>query len=407
MQDCRTPATGPELVRRASIPEPRGGKRKRQRPTVVYSWIEQALLQALRSCYAKLALKINASKAAVADGVRASFWAVRCPSPASAAWEPRDAPDRNVSNRPVRTCRPGGVSGALSAMIDPCPDFGFNPALSMHWQTSRFDLDLTRPVVMGIVNVTPDSFSDGGQHASRSAAAAHCERLLSEGAQILDIGGESTRPGASPVSLEEELARVLPVLRHAVTLGVPVSVDTSQPRVMQAALDLGADIINDVRSLHRPGALQVVAQHPRAGVCLMHMRGEPGTMQAEAERGYDDVVQAVCAFLADRVRDCEEAGIQRARLAVDPGIGFAKTAAHNLRLLREQGALVALGLPVLAGWSRKGTLGRITGRPVGDRLVPSVAAALLAAQHGALVLRVHDVAATVDALRLWQAMRTA
>jgi dihydropteroate synthase len=277
----------------------------------------------------------------------------------------------------------------------------------MFWQTSRFDIDLTRPVVMGIVNVTPDSFSDGGIHASQSAGAAHCERLLAEGAQILDIGGESTRPGASPVLVQDELARVLPVLRHAVTLGVPVSVDTSQPEVMQAALDLGVDIVNDVRSLQRPGALQAVATHPRAGVCLMHMRGEPATMRAEAERGYDDVVQAVCSFLAERVQACEAAGIARARLAVDPGIGFAKTAAHNLRLLREQRALLTLGLPVLAGWSRKGTLGQITGRPVGDRLVPSVTAALLAVQNGARVVRVHDVGATVDALKLYQAMLSA
>jgi len=277
----------------------------------------------------------------------------------------------------------------------------------MHWQTARFNIDLSRPRVMGIVNMTPDSFSDGGQHGSASAGAAQCERLVAQGADILDIGGESTRPGASPVPLEEELARVLPVLRHALTLGVPVSVDTSRPEVMRAALDLGVDIVNDVRSLCRPGALQVLADSPRAGVCLMHMRGEPDTMRIEAELGYGDVVQAVCSFLAERVRDCESKGIARARLAIDPGIGFAKTAAHNLHLLRHQAALCALGLPVLAGWSRKGTLGQITGRPVADRLAASVAAALIAVQRGAHVVRVHDVAPTVDALKLWHAVQTA
>jgi dihydropteroate synthase len=275
----------------------------------------------------------------------------------------------------------------------------------MHWLTTRFDIDLAQPRVMGIVNVTPDSFSDGGVHADTSSAQAHCERLVAEGAHILDIGGESTRPGAAPVSPEQELARVLPVVRHALTLGVPVSVDTSRVEVMQAALDLGVDIVNDVRSLQRPGALQALAAHPRAGICLMHMRGEPDTMRAEAERGYDDVVDAVRIFLLEQVARCEQAGIQRQRIAIDPGIGFAKTASHNLQLLARQGELVALGLPVLAGWSRKNTLGLITGRPVQQRVHASVAAALLAVQRGAHIVRVHDVAATVDALLVWQALR--
>ncbi|MEI7464810.1 MAG: dihydropteroate synthase [Burkholderiales bacterium] len=274
----------------------------------------------------------------------------------------------------------------------------------MHWLTTRFDIDMTLPRVMGIVNVTPDSFSDGGQHASSLAAQEHCDRLLAEGAHMLDIGGESTRPDARLVPVDEELARVLPVLRHAVSLGVPVSVDTSRPEVMLAALDLGVDIVNDVRSLRRPGALPLLAAHPRAGVCLMHMRGEPDTMRAEAEQGYDDVVAAVSGFLASRVSDCEAAGIDRRRIAVDPGIGFAKTAVHNLRLLRHQDALLALGLPVLAGWSRKATLGVITGKPVGERMAASVAAALLAVQRGASVVRVHDVGPTVDALKVWQAL---
>ena len=271
----------------------------------------------------------------------------------------------------------------------------------MHWLTSRYMIDLTRPRVMGIVNVTPDSFFDGGQHASAEAAIAHCELLVAQGADILDIGGESTRPSAALLSLEEELARVLPVLRQAVTLGVPVSVDTSRPEVMRAALDLGADIINDVRALQRPGALACVAAHPCVGVCLMHMVGEPGTMQAAAL--YVDVVAEVGEFLRDRVAAAEQAGVARNRIVIDPGIGFAKTPAHNLELLSRQRELLRLGVPLLVGWSRKSTLGVVTGRPAGERLAASVAAALAAVQRGALVLRVHDVAATVDALKVWRA----
>jgi dihydropteroate synthase len=271
------------------------------------------------------------------------------------------------------------------------------------WQTSRFRIDLATPQVMGIVNVTPDSFSDGGRYGEAGAAIAHCERLIVEGAQILDIGGESTRPGARAPSAEEELARVLPVLRHVVTLGVPVSVDTSEPRVMQAALDLGVDIVNDVRALQRPGAQAVVAAHPRAGVCLMHMQGEPGSMQAAPE--YDDVLAEVGTFLAARRDALLEAGVAAERIALDPGIGFGKSVAHNLRLLARQRELLALGQPLLVGWSRKSTLGAVTGRPVEERLAASVAAALLALERGAHVVRVHDVAATVDALKLWQAMK--
>jgi dihydropteroate synthase len=275
----------------------------------------------------------------------------------------------------------------------------------MHWQTSRFRIDLSRPRVMGIVNVTPDSFFDGGQHAAADAAIAHCNRLVEEGADILDIGGESTRPGAESPSVAHELARVLPVLRHAVTLGVPVSVDTSEPRVMQEALALGADIVNDVRSLQRPGALKVVAAHPKAGVCLMHMRGEPTTMQTMTE--YADVVAEVAAFLRQRAAQVQSAGIAADRITVDPGIGFAKTSEHNIALLARQHELADLGWPLLVGWSRKGTLGKITGRSVGDRQAASVAAALVAVQRGAAVVRVHDVAATVDAIRVWQAASAA
>jgi dihydropteroate synthase len=269
------------------------------------------------------------------------------------------------------------------------------------WRTSRFAVDLGQPRVMGIVNVTPDSFSDGGRHAEGVAAIAHCDTLVREGAHILDIGGESTRPGARMPGAEEELRRVLPVLRHAVTLGVPVSVDTSQPLVMKAALALGVDIVNDVRALQRPGALDVLAGHATAGVCLMHMQGEPGTMQAAPR--YGDVVAEVCEFLAERLAALRLRGIAADRVVLDPGIGFGKDVAHNLALLRRQRELLVLGAPLLLGWSRKATLGALTGRPVGERVAASVAAALLAVQRGARIVRVHDVAATVDALAVWQA----
>ena len=270
----------------------------------------------------------------------------------------------------------------------------------MHWLTTRFRIDLAMPQVMGIVNVTPDSFASGGRHADTADALAHCDRLVADGADILDIGGESTRPGAVAPGLEEELARVMPVLRHAITLGVPVSVDTSRPEVMRAALDIGVDIVNDVRALQRPGALECLAGHGSAGVCLMHMRGEPGTMQTES--AYQDVVLEVRDFLQARVAAARHAGITQERIVTDPGIGFAKTPAQNLELLHRQEELLLVGRPLLVGWSRKSTLGVITGRAVGDRLAASVAAALAAAQRGASVLRVHDVAATVDALKVWR-----
>ena len=272
----------------------------------------------------------------------------------------------------------------------------------MQWQTSRFLIDLGRPRVMGIVNTTPDSFADGGRHASAGAAIAHCEQLLREGADILDIGGESTRPGARQPDLAQEMSRVLPVLRQVVTLGVPVSVDTSRPEIMQAALDLGVDIVNDVRSLSRPGALAVVAAHPGCGVCLMHMQGEPGAMQ-RAPAYTDDVVAQVRAWLDRRLQQVHAAGVALDRITLDPGIGFGKTPEHNWALLRRQAELLALGRPLLLGWSRKSTLGELTGRPVDQRLVASVAAALACVQLGGQVLRVHDVAATVDALKVWGA----
>ena len=272
----------------------------------------------------------------------------------------------------------------------------------MFWLTARHRIDLGQPRVMGIVNATPDSFSDGGLHADALSAQAHCDRLLDDGAHILDIGGESTRPGARQPGLDEELARVLPVLRHAVTLGVPVSVDTSRPEVMQAALDLGVDIVNDVRSLARPGALAAVAAHPACGVCLMHMQGEPDAMQQGPH--YDgDVVHLVAQWLQDRLATVVAAGVAPDRIVLDPGIGFGKTPEHNWELLRRQPVLLTLGRPLMVGWSRKSTLGSLTGRPVGARLPASVAAALAAVQRGARLLRVHDVAATVDALKVWAA----
>jgi len=271
----------------------------------------------------------------------------------------------------------------------------------MHWQTTRFAIDLARPRVMGIVNLTPDSFSDGGAHAGVRAALAHCEQLLKEGADILDLGAESSRPGAEPVPADEELRRLLPVLREAVSLQVPLSIDTYKAEVMRAALDLGADIVNDIYALRGPGALEAVAGHPSCGVCLMHAQGEPKSMQAAPQ--YGDVVEEVRAFLRERCAALVARGVVAARITVDPGIGFGKTVAHNLALLARQRELLADGRPLLAGWSRKSTLGALTGRPVGERLVPSVAAALAAVQHGASVLRVHDVAPTVDALKVWGA----
>ena len=270
----------------------------------------------------------------------------------------------------------------------------------MHtWRTSRFTIDLSVPRVMGIVNVTPDSFSDGGRFADARDAIAFCEQIVREGADILDIGGESTRPGARTLKPDEELARVLPVLRYALRLGIPVSVDTSQPTVMRAALDLGADIVNDIRALQRPGALEAVAAHATVGMCLMHMQGEPGTMQAAPR--YDDVVLDVAAFLAARRDAALAAGIGFDRIALDPGIGFGKSVEQNLALLARQRELVSLGSPLLVGWSRKSTLGAITGRSVDQRLPASVAAALMAVERGARIVRVHDVAATVDALKVW------
>jgi dihydropteroate synthase len=275
----------------------------------------------------------------------------------------------------------------------------------MHWQTSRYRIAVARPRVMGIVNVTPDSFSDGGRFASTRSALAHCERLILDGADILDIGGESSRPGMEPVPLEEELARVLPLVREAVTLGVPVSVDTYKPEVMQAVLDLGVDIVNDIWALRQPGAEAAVAQHPNCGVCLMHMHGEPRTMQRSPLQG--DAVPQVLRFLRERSEALRARGVAADRVAWDPGIGFGKTVEQNFALLARQDDLARDGYPVLAGWSRKSSLGAVTGQPVNERSAASVAAAVLAVQRGARIVRVHDVRDTVAALKVFNAMQAA
>lgn len=255
---------------------------------------------------------------------------------------------------------------------------------------------------MGIVNITPDSFSDAGSTADTAAALARCEQLLGEGADMLDIGAESTRPGSLPVLPADELARLLPVLDAALKLGCPVSVDTNKPEVMAAVLARGADIINDINALRTPGALDVVAGHASCGVCLMHMRGTPDSMQA-SPRYEGDVVDEVSQFLRGRAQALAARGVAIERVVFDPGIGFGKSVEHNIELLRRQRELLALGRPLLLGWSRKSTLGVITGRDVTQRLAASLAAALAAVQWGASVVRVHDVAATVDALRVWRA----
>ena len=271
----------------------------------------------------------------------------------------------------------------------------------MIWQTSRFQIDLTSPKIMGIVNATPDSFSDGGKYAASGSAIKHAEKLLNDGADILDIGGESSRPGAPQVPLDVELARVLPVVIEAVKLGVPVSVDTYKPQVMQAVLDAGADIINDIWALRQDGAADVVAQHPSCGVCLMHMHKEPQSMQSEPMQGdAASVVSQVLLFLEQRRQYIYRLGVDLARITIDPGIGFGKTVEQNFALLARQRELLALGLPVLSGWSRKSSLGAVTGLAMAERMPPSIVAAVLAVQNGASIVRVHDVRETVAALRV-------
>ena len=265
-------------------------------------------------------------------------------------------------------------------------------------------LDLSRPRVMGVLNVTPDSFSDGGEYFDLAAALRHAERMVEEGAAIIDVGGESTRPGAVPVTAQDEIRRVVPVIaaiRERLPVPVPVSVDTSKPEVMRAAVAAGAGLINDVRALQRPGALEAAADLGVL-VCLMHMQGEPDTMQQGP--AYGDVVADVAAFLRARMAACTAAGIPAGRILLDPGFGFGKTLTHNLTLLARLRDIAALGPPLLVGLSRKSMLGAITGRAVTERLAGSLAAALLAVERGAVLVRAHDVAETVDALAVAAAL---
>lgn len=283
------------------------------------------------------------------------------------------------------------------------PGYGQSPLIC-----GRHRLALDRPLVMGVVNVTPDSFYDGGRFAEPAAALARARALVADGADMLDIGGESTRPGAAPTSEAEELARVIPLIERLRAgcdeRGVPLSVDTRKPAVMHAAIVAGATMINDINALRAPGALGIVADsNTRVAVCLMHMRGEPETMQQGVV--YTDVVAEVAGFLAARAAACVAAGIARERIVVDPGFGFGKTVEHNLVLVRRLEAIVALGYPVLVGLSRKSTIGALTGRDVGERMAGSVAAALAAVARGATIVRTHDVRETVDALKVWQAIK--
>ncbi|MFM9879289.1 MAG: dihydropteroate synthase [Burkholderiaceae bacterium] len=287
----------------------------------------------------------------------------------------------------------------------------------MFWQTTHYRIDLTQPRVMGIVNLTPDSFSDGGDYyqpgGGIAAAMRQCERLVHDGADMLDLGAESSRPGALPLPQEEELARLLPVLQEAVKLGVPISVDTYKPQVMQAALDAGADVINDIWALRQPGAAALVAAHPSCGVCLMHMHRDPQTMQTLPMTG--DAVPQVLLFLKQQVQYIKGLGVDSSRICLDPGIGFGKTMVQNFALLAHQTQLLTLGHPLLLGWSRKSSLAAAINPSLSsaaalaanDRMVPSVAAALLAVERGARVLRVHDVRETLQVLKVWQAMQNA
>jgi dihydropteroate synthase len=271
----------------------------------------------------------------------------------------------------------------------------------MYLQCGKFRLSLARPLIMGVVNITPDSFSDGGSFATASTALAHARRLVDEGADLIDIGGESTRPGAGGVALEEERRRVLPVLEQLAGGTVPVSIDTQKPELMREAIAAGASMINDVNALQAPGALAAVAQSGVA-VCLMHMQGTPADMQTDPH--YEDVVAEVLEFFGDRMRAAHAAGIAPDRIVLDPGFGFGKTLEHNLELLRRLDRFNTTGAAVLAGLSRKGMLGRLTGREVDERVYASIAAALIAVENGARIVRVHDVAATRDALAVWTAV---
>ncbi len=275
-------------------------------------------------------------------------------------------------------------------------------SISPHFQCGRFQLSLARPLVMGVLNVTPDSFSDGGRFIRVNLALAHAQQMIEEGADLIDVGGESTRPGATPVSLEEELARVLPVIEALRELNVPLSIDTYKPEMMRAALDAGADMINDIWGFRRPQALEAVA-HSTCGLCVMHMHGEPETMQRTPIE--NDVIAEVSEFLQQRMEALQAAGISKERISLDPGCGFGKTVEQNYALLAHLDKLVPSDMPLLVGMSRKSMLGAVTGRPAEQRMAASIAAAVCAVERGAHIVRVHDVGPTVDALKVWQAVQ--
>ena len=265
-------------------------------------------------------------------------------------------------------------------------------------------LDLNKPIIMGIVNVTPDSFSDGGSHNSVDAAFKQAMRLIEEGAEILDIGGESTRPGAPDVALQEELQRVIPVIKRIREASdCVISIDTSKAGVMEAAIEAGADIINDVRALQEPGALEVAAKYSDVPVCLMHMQGQPRTMQTNPT--YENLISDINQFFEERVLTCSKAGINQNRIILDPGFGFGKTLSHNFEILEKFNAFSTLGLPLLAGLSRKSMFGQLLNRETSERVAASLAGALLCAQKGAHIIRVHDVKETADVIGVWQAAR--
>lgn len=277
--------------------------------------------------------------------------------------------------------------------------------MSSLFQCGRFELRFDRPFIMGIVNVTPDSFSDGNHHFSTQAAIEHGLKLVEEGADFLDIGGESTRPGCEPVSIEDELKRVIPVIEGLLDCGVPLSIDTFKPEVMEQSLAAGADLINDIYALRQEGALEAVAKYPKAGVCIMHMHGEPKTMQVSPPDYNDAITQHVYDFLQERMQVMLDVGIAKNRIMLDPGFGFGKTMQQNFQLLAEMERIKQLEAPILIGVSRKTMIGHATGQDVENRTVGSVVAALAAADRGAVVLRVHDVQATRDGLNVWNAIK--
>jgi len=285
------------------------------------------------------------------------------------------------------------------AVSEPKINMGLRPHVAL-WRTTRFELDLTYPLVMGLVNVTPDSFSDGGHYANSVAAISHAETLVEEGAHILDLGAESTRPGATSLNADQEWQRLEPVLKQVMKWDIPVSVDTYHPQTMQKALDLGVDIINDVWAFRQTGALQAVASSG-CGMCVMHMHGEPETMQLHPMTG--SVMDALNVFFQRQLALIDEAGIDQCRVVLDPGIGFGKSVDQNFEILRKQSLLLHLRRPIMVGWSNKSSLGAVSGLPVDQRLVPSVVAAVLAVEREARILRVHAVAQTVAALSVWKA----